>query len=271
MRLIFCVALLGWSLAVFGQEDYQSGLLVLKSGRVVSIRGDIEVFGDEVQFTFANGELASLPLNKVDLAATKSRNEEIRRKNQVAIDTANQGEPSLAEEVERWKSGQADGSVPGAEPAAPPGNQGIATGLPGRDDAETFSPKELADMEPWLERIYQNLQSKTYYYPMLFGAVLLVLSSLVAIILNWYLIFLGFQTGTGWGLSLLLTYLVPWLICLPGLSLIHTILLIVYVMANCYGSRAKFLFLLFLPILLSIGLLVAVIALGLGPPPSFPA
>ncbi len=54
-----------------GQQD----VLVLKDGRIIGTYGGYEILGDEVHFTDGKDQRLILPLKKLDLEATRSRNQ----------------------------------------------------------------------------------------------------------------------------------------------------------------------------------------------------
>ena len=90
-----------WLLLLFiaAECSAQYGGVILKDGRLISIHGRAEVKDDLVVFTYKNGTLMRLPLQRVDLDATRAYEKRWAH----LIDNETNGEP---EEVIPPKEGQ---------------------------------------------------------------------------------------------------------------------------------------------------------------------
>ncbi len=247
------------------QTEMRSGVIALKDGRMVAIRGDFEILGDEVQFTNANGELMSLPADKVDLEKTRRVNAELRKEK--AAPASASGD-SLFDQVERYKREKASGKgaevkigeVDPVEP--PPPEPQPENSLPFDQDMNVEEARQA--MQEWMDQ----LDKRAFIFVAVF-AVLILAASLVSLITQIYLIFKSFGTGPLWGLALLGCFIGPYGLTIANAivpfaspimaslisafaSLLYLILLFAYIMIHCHGSRLKLLVLWLSPLTLTL-------------------
>lgn len=271
MRMLAMLLMAGF--VVFAQQqEYKPGLLVFKDGRVIAMRGEYEVAGDEVHFTDGNGELMSIPLGKVDLPATDRRNQEIRTKAPPAPQ-----EDDLVGQLEQYdrrsaKTGRGYESlapgdretVPGA-PTRPPQNTPSTepwTPTPTRIQDLFERPVTIGDID-WLgqklKEVTNRIDGRTKTtFMILFGFLLLF--CLISALVQVYLVVVSFGNSLSWGFGLLGAFLLPtvywvlkqffpaeiswgilgWL----GLAtnLLFPLVLLFYILLRCANSRLKLLF-----------------------------
>ncbi len=270
----FWVPLLFLCLQAFAQNaEHQSGLIVMKDGRVIAMRGNYEVMGQEVHFTDGKGEMMSLPLSKVDLAATDRRNEKLRARGPRVP-----AEDDLVGQVEQYKqrkkaspdSGEPppivyqntspdSGAKPGPDPSPPASKPRDSSGANRALVNPPLTEGELTRLWQRRDEVANRIEPST---KVLFGILFLVflLASLISFILQIYLVFTSFGKHFLWGLALVGAFLLPFLYwplvgLLPtgrfeglfgslGLALngLFSLLLFFYILRECVGSRLKLLF-----------------------------
>jgi len=273
-----CMLTLVWSsLSLAQTPDYQHGLIVLNDGRVVSMRGDWEVIGDEVHFMDGRGELVVLPVDKVDLDATEKRNQEIRSKSK-GDGVVNDG--SLYSKVEKYKRSQKkkgieltnENMTPKVE-MEPVENQPKAdTGIQGQ--IERFGNLDAEQVEQWSRKIQEKLETTPQLGAVLIGfALLMLVFGLMTLITQIYLIVISFREGFFWWFSLLATFAGPFFLNLMGvflgssnfiysyapqvLQLLGFIAFPAFIISCCPGRRFKLLMLWGLFYLFAIGGVIA--------------
>jgi len=254
-----------------GQDaGYRSAVLVLKDGRVIATRGEYEVMGEEVQFTFDNGELMTMPLAKIDLTETDRRNREMKqRQNLVAPD-----EDDIYSQVEAYKQGWREEPIsdpPAVTQTDPPA---VTPTDPQTEDWSTL----FEDIGQFLDQVRKEDHGPAVLFTF-FGLVLLfLLLFLVSLCTQIYLVFKSFGIGAGWGLTLSL-FLVGKLFLFPLLlfgeieawmevvALFSEFLLslatLVFILFHCHGSRMKLLLLLYSPTITLLLLCLLALAMSL--------
>jgi len=276
LLLAWCAAAYAWGAL---QENARSGVVALQDGRMIAIRGDIEILGDEVQFVDGNGELMSLPLERIDMEKTRSLNARLRGEETPA--GSSESDDSLFDQVQEFKRRGGDGrgeptgtfvDDPGSEsgtedePEPPPEEEPVAgDGFLTDYRMDDFDAKAAYEsFRQWLDQIEGRALAGVIAF-----LALLLISSLASFITQIYVIVRSFRDGPGWGLSLLLTFIGPSALSIAysvfpfapafavGLasligSLLFLLLFVLYISLHCYGMRLK-LFLLWLsPVLVLI-------------------
>jgi len=224
----------------YGIAQNDSRVLVLKDGRSIAIRGDYEVFGNEVQFTHSNGDYMAIGLSKVDLDATDKRNEILAR-----------GE--VPQEIKKG-----DGVV---ERKAPTGG-GRFTNIGEPEPGETAQPETISGDQiaehPVVQDVWEKLElegdpgqmwrdvNQEYgETKVLVFAGTFLFCLFLALLVQFYLIFRGFQEGMGWGISLfLLTF------CFP-IPIISFAVMTFFIIHHCFPYRLALTLLLFSPFLVA--------------------
>ncbi len=256
------------SLPLMGAQDsetdsYKSGVLVLKNGLVVAIRGDYEVIDQEVHFTDSKGRYLTLPLKQVDLAESRRRNE----KQAYSRSSAGEREGSEYDPALKREGGP-EIYIP-SQPFKPEtlveSSQGLNDLFPEDMDWD-WSLKDLDQEE--IKQKFEDFSTRIGISFVIFLGLLL-LGYLTSFFTHLYIIYTAFRDGSWWGLALLLTYLGPWvlgfmdissnLLFSSGLSLFHFVLLLIYIIINCHGSKFKYLFLLLLPWVITLAYILVLI------------
>ena len=153
-------------------------VLILSDGSSLRTKGTYGLFGDSIQFTLPDGQVTTLPLSKVDMEATRTRNPGFRDTRHIKRNPAN------------------DQSTVGSEPESP---------------FTTMPTTQEEFRENW-DRVLQDIEKVGDSTPRNFymGIGVILLLSLF-ICLSWgvkiTLIYKSFSEGVGWGLSLLMLYL----------------------------------------------------------------
>lgn len=256
-------------------QDGEIGVIVLKDGREIPIEGQIEVFGDEVQFQ-KDGAVMVLSVDRVDLDATDRRNQELAEA--ASTHSFSSDGNTLADQVEAWK--QSGGEVKKPE---------IIVGKDVNRQQEPLTDAE--DFQQKLEALQQELQQgdfsrvesflesipDTAKYLFLGTIFFLGLTGLIAFVTQIYVLFTSFSysPGMGWALVLvwggsIVTSFIGGITLNPLLSIASfllgiatPILFIVHIVKDRFGSRLKLLTLMFfLPIFASL-LLVGVMFFAL--------
>lgn len=243
----FCMGLMAQ------EAQYESGLLVLRDGRVLAIRGDYEVYGDEVRFTDQNGKVMSLPFDKVDLNETDRRNQILREKNRKAQTEANQSE-ALVDQVERWQRDN-----PQSQDETPKFYRETKA-----DEvlANQDIPRQLAPYEDELKQVFEwvdrrvNTTSRGFVISMYVFLGVMVLAGLVSFITQILLLLKSYQESGWWFAALFIGMFGPLISLIAScfgqnlffvVSLISTIfaivlpiLLVVFIVLYCEGSRLRY-------------------------------
>ncbi|QTD52420.1 TIGR04086 family membrane protein [Sulfidibacter corallicola] len=260
-----------WSPAAAWQDQgptiNSSGVLVMKDGRMIAIRGEYEVLDQEVHFTHGSGELMVLPLSKVDLKATETRNRQIA-----------EGTLSQDESLTNRKGFKKVKGRPNANP-----EQSVYVKVSGSEEEsaqveEAQNPfenqeflEQFKDAE-WARWLMDNLRDPddmpSWTAPVFWGLlVLLALSSFVSFFFQLFLMFRAFQESGLWGFGLIVSFMTQIAVSLGGMMAfggtghqgmmwagiaigwIYNILVFLYILLNCSGSRLKYLFLWLSPVI----------------------
>lgn len=264
MRILF-LGLLTFLLA-FAQQEYFDGVIVLKDGRVLSMRGEIEEIGDEIHFLDQRGELMVLSASMVDLEETHRRNEALRNQVKRAREQSLEDDGSLYAKVklqqkkEDAKGGQRVqvqtdcGAKPEVKeptwfPSQPEksGSQGVFA------DPQQLERRAREQLEP----LRQLAAGYTWALWVLLG--LFLLAGLSNLIMTIYLYVCSFQEGAGWWIVLTLVFPVPILLniggCVTGfqnpwfvwvaplLNLVGIFAFPAFILFCCHGRRIRYLFL----------------------------
>lgn len=285
MRHILLI-LLASLLPLMAQEsDYQSNLLVLTDGRIVAIRGEMEIIGDEVQFMYADGQLMTLPLSKIDLEKTRAKQEELTKKAKEQRDIAVQGEKTVYDEIRQYQAKERKNS---------PNNQ------PPAESKRSFEKKEKQkrilqiDSNPIKDLDRQQLEDKAQEFlnqmenvgssvkwTLLGLLILIAVFALLSFVTRIYLIFHAKHVSGLWMFAMLLATFAPF--CFGLLSPIlptESVFLIflsffivavqiaepfiycIYILIHCVGKRLLLLFLYLSPIFFAIAFVVALIVMN---------
>lgn len=253
-----CIAMANQAIA----QDDSIGVIVLVDGRSIPIDGQVELLGDEIQFT-KDGQIMVLPLEKVDLEATEQRNRELLDRPQTSSDRSGN---TLADQVENWKRS-------GGEVIAPEiiiQKQELKQ--------EPKSPEEK--IQNFVEQLQQDLKngnadglkelsnsfSKTVGMVLLVVIIVAMLAGIIAFFTQIYVVItsFGYSSGMGWGL--VLCWLGSTILSIVGaviqnamlnllgvvLGLCFPILMLIHIIKDRYGSRLKLLTLIyFIPLVSS--------------------
>lgn len=292
MRL-FCFLLLSLSFSYAQESEYKSSVIILKDGRMVSIRGDYEIIGDEVQFMYANGDLSALPLAKVDLEATEKRKAAIEKKILENETKAKAPKKTVYDEIRDFQKDQegkpskdspaGDGNASAEEPKKRVFEKKVTQKRTFNFDANPLQNLEQEDVERKAEEIMDTFEQSNGLTKgvLLTLLILLIVSGLASLIIRAYLIWTSRETSGFWAVALLLTTTAPFIyrtfgsaipdesvlkvflgIGLTVLQLLEPIIYAIYIIVYCAGRRLLYLFLYFSPLLVIIGMVIAVIALG---------
>lgn len=248
------------------QVEYQHGVLVLSDGRTLAIRGEIEVLGDEVQFTDGRGELMVLPLDRVDLDETKRRNDAIRSKS--SADSPVTPDGSLFSEVTNYqlqekKEGKKTEIVMEQVNPAPQSKR-MAPSLPAADqmdlqDIPTLSIVDQEQAQQWIEKLQEKIsQAPGFAWALAVAGILLAIFGLMSFIVQIYLIFIATREGFLWWAPLFVCFVGPLVLNGVGwflgasnliftlgpsvLSFLSLILFPAFIIACCPGRRFRLLF-----------------------------
>lgn len=221
----------------FAQND--SRVLVLKDGRSVAIRGDYEVFGNEVQFTHSNGDFMAIALSKVDLDATDRRNEVLARGE---IPQENKDGESVVERKAPTGGGRFTNI---GEPE--PGEEAQPETIPGERIADHPIIQDVwkkLKLESDPDQIWREVNREHGETMILVFVGTCLFSVFLALLAHFYLIFRAFQEGLGWGITLLiLTFCFP----IPILSFVITAY---FIMNYCFPYRLALILLIIFPYLM---------------------
>ena len=280
--LILFTACLGFA---SDESDYKSNVIILSDGRLIAIRGEMEVIGDEVQFMYANGELMTLPLTKIDLEATRAKQAELSEKAAKEASKPLPQNQTLYDEIKSYQEEkQAESST--QEPEKPPRvfekKEKRRKLLDIKSTPlDSLDQEELQRKAEELTRIFENADTKVKWTLGIIG-ILLAFSVLVSLITRIGLIWSARHVSGFWVFILLTTTLAPFIFNLLGwaipqasvftmllglfiaaLQLLDPILFLIYILIHCQGKRLLLLFLFFSPIFFIIALIGAFLFFGL--------
>ena len=267
--------------AAFAQDSaYEAAVIVLNDGRVIGTNGDYEIYGDEVRFTDHQGRTMSLSLKRVNLEESDRQTKELRQKNRKALESGD-GEDDLVSQVEAWQRNRPKSDEQADEPKFYRETQADEV-LEQQEIPEELKPYEdeiLAALK-WLEQRV-NINSQPLRITGIFFGVLLILASLISFITQIVLLFKSFDLSKVWFFFLFVGMFGPllgfFLACLGSelfmavsiitnlISLIYPILVLVFILLHCEGSRIRYLFFWLLPLvvmILAVAVLAGVIFLG---------
>ena len=210
-----------WILAIgvlAQQPDYQHGLIILDDGRMVSMRGEYEIIGEEVHFMDGRGELMVLPLDRVDIQATDQRNKEIREK---AKGDGIVDDGSLYSKVEKYKKQKGQKKEltnedlrPKVEIQPPQEVQEETGYLDKLNEIGSINPEMV---EEWTQKIESKMQATPYLLTIVIvAAILMLILGLTTLITQIYLIVISFREGFIWWFSLLATFAGPFILNVFG-------------------------------------------------------
>ena len=246
--------------------EYKSGVLVLKTGQAIAIRGDYELTETEVHFTDSHGRYVTLPLSKVNINESNRRNMVSERSGRV------EGPRNQIGAVTKVKRPRDDPAPTETPPASTPHQPNSADGLPALDDWRTL--ETLSDPMAAKELIQNGLTNAGPFLLAVFMA--LALSLLISFVTHIYILIVAYRDGSFWGLTLTLTYLstwgsgllnyimgdsLPWFLTL-SIQLLHYGLVFLFIMAQCHGSRLKYLLLWLSPVILLMLVLAKALLFG---------
>jgi len=251
---------------VLAQVDYQHGILILADGRSVAIRGEIEVLGDEVQFTDGLGELMVLPLDRVDLVETKRRNEEIRSKSSSATPVTPDG--SLYSEVTNFQlQEKKDGKkreiiIEKADKAPQSSRKHYDSSQPTVSQLNDIPTLAFLNQEQ-VEELVRQFEEKMNKTPNLdlilkVAGLFLLIFVLMSLFSQIYMIIISFREGFFWWFSLMACFLGPIILNVSGwflgatnlvftmgpsiLSLLGLIMFPAFIIMCCEGRRLRLFF-----------------------------
>jgi len=285
MRIV-CLILFA---ACFGyatdESDYKSNVIILNDGRMIAIRGEMEVIEDEVQFMYATGELMILPLSKIDLDATKAKQAELAEKAAKEAAKPLPQDQTLYDEIKTYQE-ERQAKANAGEPEKP--KRVFEKKEKKRkildiqsSPLDTLDQEELQRKAEELTRVFENANDNAKWTLGIIG-ILLAISLLVSLITRIGLIWSARHVSGFWLAALLITTLAPILyntigLAIPtesvfmvllglffaGLQLLDPILYFIYILIHCRGKRLLLLFLFFSPIIFIIALIGAFLFFGL--------
>ena len=240
------------------ESQVKSGVLVLVDGRMLAIRGELEVFGEEVHFTNAEGQLMALPLAKVDMKATQRKNELLKN----GLDDAARRELLDEEPVKKTKRKKPEIWIP--DDSGKLKQVEDAVKRPEEKPVQKTPSLEFGNYQEFSQEIKNHLTPQMIWISLVFVG-LLAITGLIGFGTQIYLVINSFSVGARWGLSLAFTMLSPLTAPFVALffpfglgknpqfmiamiyifPLIFNFLLFLYVLMYKYGSRLKFYTLLY--------------------------
>lgn len=262
------------------ESDYKNNVLILKDGRTIAIRGDMEVIGDEVQFMYADGKLMTLPLGKVDLDATREKQAELAEKAAKEAKKVRAGGDDTYDRIREYQTqNPPKDSQNNTQPPPPRVFEKKETQRKILDfDSSTLETLDQEKVQRYTEQVLDHFKTLSSGKKWLGGSLLglLILFSLISFGLRLYLIWISRHQSMLWAFFLaaatfapigysffasvipdesVLTMLVG--LFFASLQLIEPFLYATFVLIHCIGKRLLFLFLLFSPILIVIALVAA--------------
>ncbi len=264
------------------QDLYDASAIVLKDGRVLDARGDVEYLGDEVYFTDNRGEQLVLNVALVDREKSEKLTAKMREKNEQGRQQALANDGSLYSKITKHQETRGErgrASVEGnrelkkAVEHTPVPNDGSYVpdldGLVGKLPVDDARVQEWA--QNWQEQINNNVK---FRWVLIVGMGLLLVFTIVYLITVCVLIRVAFREDHGvWGVLLsaivMAGLLGKALVHIPVvgmaagfLSLSSIIMFPLFIFLHCEGRRIKFLLLWGSPFIWGIIWLGALFALA---------
>lgn len=218
--------------------QYEEGkVLVLKDGRIVSVKEGYEIFDTEVHFIY--GDTPSvLPLSKIDLEETRRRNKALAEGGIDAYQALDGKKGPKIDEMKVYVGKQ---------------NDGISS---------------MSDKQSELEEALTALAEK-YGLWLVIAYLSIGFAGLISFFVNIYIIFKAFQEGAMWGIAMLLFFLfapvisVFAMVLLAGIPVVgpvigllfqfaYPIFVFIFMFSRYEGRRALVLFLWALPLFVAV-------------------
>ncbi len=270
----FLLAMLAGGSLLYAYQN--SKVLVLKSGQTIPIDGDYTIEGSNVYFKLGDGNTTLLPLDKVDMPATQTRNQaiatgkttakEMVKKNSNFREVKGRDYQGLSTVVspetqeQNGYSDRGDGKYNGRK-------RGVyEDGVVSTDYLRRAFRDAPPSMQPTLQQIEQRFESRTFAALLILAVLIFFLSTLINLGFYFYLMSTAVMEHWFWGMFMIIGFLVGltsylgWSIGIFANSLVY-FMATGYILVHCPGRRLNFIALLNLPIF---GFILGLLTVTLG-------
>jgi len=190
------------------EEKYQSGVIILKDGRIIAMRGDYEINGNDVQFLDDRGERVYLSASKVDFQKTDRQNTIIRERSKDKHTIIDDG--SLYSKIMRGKEDEAarqrKAGAPEKQnnlksPTKKNHQNGVIHHIPKYEQRPSLKPGQYVEA---MEDVVEDLRNMAPVSGGVFLTLLAIfaLLGIISLITEIYLMIISYHDSVMWGLAI---------------------------------------------------------------------